>query len=73
MFEEILEFKNVTILYYGRQKYVALQQKVLQAQMCVIAKAVTFSFNLMVLTFLLNQPKGHWLLSNALIKLLYFL
>jgi len=31
MFEKILEFKNVTILYYGRQKYVALQQKILQA------------------------------------------
>jgi hypothetical protein len=27
MFEEILEFNNVTILYYGRKKYVALQQK----------------------------------------------
>jgi hypothetical protein len=32
MFEEILKFKNVFILCYNRQKFVALQQKVHKAQ-----------------------------------------
>jgi hypothetical protein len=42
MFEEILKFKNVFILCYNRQKFVALQQKVPKAQMWAIVEIITF-------------------------------
>jgi hypothetical protein len=34
MFEETLEFNNVIIICYGKQKFVVLQQKILKAQVC---------------------------------------
>jgi hypothetical protein len=57
MFEEIFEFKNSFILCYGRQKYVALQQKIPKAQMWAIVEANTFAFNLVVSTCALNQSR----------------
>jgi hypothetical protein len=55
MFEEIFEFKNAIILYYGRKKSMALQHRVLKAQVWAMAKAITSSLNLVVSTCVLNQ------------------
>jgi hypothetical protein len=32
----------------------------------VIVEAITFTLNLVVSTYVMNQSRGHWLLSNAL-------
>jgi hypothetical protein len=32
----------------------------------VIVEAITFTLNLVISTYLMNQSRGHWLLSNAL-------
>jgi hypothetical protein len=42
MFEKTLEFKNVIILCYGRQKSIVLQQKILKAQVWAIVEANNF-------------------------------
>jgi hypothetical protein len=59
MFKETLEFKNAIILCYGRQKSIVLQQKILKAQMWVIAKAITYMLNPIVSTCVMNQSRGH--------------
>jgi hypothetical protein len=66
MFDETLEFKNAIILCYGRQKSIALQQRALKAQVWAIAEAITFTLNLVAYACVMNQSRGHWLLSNAL-------
>jgi hypothetical protein len=58
MFEETLEFKNAIILCYGKQKFVALQQKIPKAQMWVIAKAITSTLNLVISTYVMNRAIG---------------
>jgi len=73
MFEKTFEFKNAIIHCYGRQKYVVLQQIVLKAQIWAIVKAITSTLNPMVSTFVMNQIRGHWLLSNALIIVITFI
>jgi hypothetical protein len=55
MFEETLEFKNAIILCYGRQKSIALQQRVLNAQVWAIAKAITSTLNLVISAYVMNQ------------------
>jgi hypothetical protein len=65
MFEETLEFKQIIITYYERQKTIALQQRVPKAQMWAIAK-VTLTLNPMVITCVMNQSHGHWLLLDVL-------
>jgi hypothetical protein len=59
MFKETLEFKNAIILCYGRQKSIVLQQKILKAQMWVIAKAITYMLNPIVSACVMNQSRGH--------------
>jgi len=59
MFEKTLEFKNAIILCYGRKKIVVLEHKVFKAQVWVVAKVVTFAFNHVVFTCVLNQSRGH--------------
>jgi hypothetical protein len=66
MFEETLEFKNAIILCYGMQKSIALQQIVPKARVWAIVEAITFTLNLIVFACVMNQSRGHWLLSNAL-------
>jgi hypothetical protein len=54
MFEEIFEFKNVIILYYGRKKSMALQHRIFKTQVWVIVEAVTSTLNFVVSTRVLN-------------------
>ncbi len=55
MFEEILEFKVITLLCYGKQKTLSLQQQVPKAQVWTIVEVVTICLNSMVSTCVLNQ------------------
>ncbi len=66
MLDETIEFKNAIIICYGKKKPIALQQIVPKAEVWVIAKAITFILNPIVYASVMNQSKGHWLLSNAL-------
>ncbi len=66
MFEETFEFKNVVILCYGKQKFVALQQKIPKAQVWAIVKTITFTLNHVIFTCVMNHSRGHQLLSDAL-------
>jgi hypothetical protein len=59
VFKKTLEFKNAITIYYGRQKFVALQQRILKAQMWVIVEAIRYMWNLIVSTCVMNQSKGH--------------
>jgi hypothetical protein len=59
MFKETLEFKNVIILCYGKQKSILLQQRILKAQMWVIVEAITYMLNPIVSTCVMNQSRGH--------------
>ncbi len=43
-----------------------LQQGVLKAQVWAIAKAIISCLNFIVNACVMNQSKGHWLLSDAL-------
>jgi hypothetical protein len=54
MFEKKIEFKNAIIHYYGRKKSMALQHKVLKAQVWAIVEVVTSTLNLVVSTRVLN-------------------
>ncbi len=54
MFEDIFEFENDIILYYGMKKSMALQHRILKAQVWAIAKAITSTLNLIVSTCMLN-------------------
>jgi len=54
MFEEALEFKQVIITWYGRQKIVTLQQKVPKAQVWPIAEVVTSCMNPVVMACVMN-------------------
>jgi hypothetical protein len=47
-FQETLKFKNAIFFCYSKQKSIALQQKVLKAQVWTIAKAVASILNLVV-------------------------
>jgi hypothetical protein len=66
MFEETLDFKNAIIRCYGRQMSITLKQVIPKAQVCAIAKVIASTLNLIVSTYVMNQSRGHWLLSNAL-------
>jgi hypothetical protein len=48
------EFENAIILYYGRKKSMALQHRVLKAQVGAIAKVITSTLKLIVSTCVLN-------------------
>jgi len=48
-----------------KAKDYSLQQKVAKAQVCVVGKVIIFTLN-HVVTCVMNQSHGHWLLSNAL-------
>jgi hypothetical protein len=72
MFEETFEFKNSIILCYGKQKFVVLQQIVPKAQVWAIVEAITSTLNLVVFACLMNQSRGHYLLSNALTTTITF-
>ncbi len=65
-FQETLKFKNAIIFYYSKQKSIALQQKVLKAQVWTIAEAIASTLNLVVYACVMNQTRGHQLLSRAL-------
>ncbi len=66
MFKETFEFKNAIIFYYGKQKFVALQQKVLKTQIWVITKGITSTLNPIIFTCVMKHSKGHQLLLDAL-------
>jgi hypothetical protein len=48
-------------------KTLTLQQRFRKAQIWAIAKTIIHCLNLVVTTCTMNQSKGHWLLSYALI------
>jgi len=66
MFKETFDFENAIIHYCGKQKFIVLKQIKYKAQVLAIAKAITFTLNHVVSTCVMNQSKGHWLLSDAL-------
>jgi hypothetical protein len=72
MFEKTLEFKNAIILCYGKQKFVALQQKIPKSQVWVIVEAITFTLNPVIFTCVTNHNRGHWLLLDALTTTITF-
>jgi hypothetical protein len=45
---------------------VVLPQKVQKAQVWAVVEVVTSCLNPFVSTYVMNQSRGHWLLSNAL-------
>ncbi len=65
MFEETLEFKEAIFLCYGQQKTIVLQQRVPKAKVWAITKAQTYVLNKVVTTCVMDQSRGHQLLSNA--------
>jgi hypothetical protein len=67
MFEETLEFMNAIILCYGMQKSIVLHQIIPKAQVWAIIEVITSPLNHVVSTYVMNQSRGHWVLSNALI------
>jgi hypothetical protein len=54
MFEEPLEFKQVIIIGYGKQKIVTLQQRVPKAQVWAIVETITPCMNPMVMACFMN-------------------
>jgi hypothetical protein len=68
MFEEILEFKNVTIFYYGRQKYVALQQMYFKPKCVLLLKRSHFPSILIVLTCAMKSTKGPFIVVKCFDK-----
>jgi hypothetical protein len=65
IFEKVLEFKKVILLCYGQQKTTILHQKVPKVEVWVIAKTFTCVLNHVVIAYVMNQSRGHWLLSNV--------
>jgi hypothetical protein len=55
MFEKTLEFKQAIITCYKGQKTIVLQQKVVKAQVWVVAKVITSTLNHVVTTCVINQ------------------
>jgi hypothetical protein len=49
------------------QKTIALQQKVPKVEVWAIAKAFTSILNKIVIAYVMNQSRGHWLLFVATI------
>jgi hypothetical protein len=68
MFKKTFEFNNAILFYYGKWKFVILQQKIFKAEVWGVAEAITSTLNLVVLPYVMNQSRGHWLLTNALTK-----
>ncbi len=54
------------ITYYGKEKIVTLQKKVLKTQVSNIVEVITSCLNLMVVACVMNQSHGRWLLFDAL-------
>jgi hypothetical protein len=63
MFEKVLAFKEAILLCYGQQKTIVLQQKVPKVEVWAIVKAFTFVLNCIITICVMNQSRGHWLLS----------
>ncbi len=66
MFKENLDFENAIIHYYGKKKFIVLKQIISKAQVLAIAEAITSILNHVVFACVMNQSRGHWLLSDAL-------
>jgi hypothetical protein len=66
MFEKTLDFENAIIHCYGKQKCIALKRIISKAQVLAIVEAITSTLNHVVSTCVMNQSRGHWLLSDAL-------
>jgi hypothetical protein len=66
IFEKTIDFKNAIIFCYGRQRRIALKLIILKAQVWAIVEAVTSTLNLVIFACVMNQSRGHRLLSNAL-------
>jgi hypothetical protein len=66
MFKETLKFNQTISIYYGKQKIIASQQKVLKAQLWAIIKAITSCLNHVVMACVVNQSCGHYQLLDIL-------
>jgi len=59
MFEEMMEFKQVLLLWEA--KYINFAIVSLESPTWVIVKIIITYLNLMVNACVINQSKGHWL------------
>ena len=65
MFEDAIRFWSAINLCYSRQN-VALQARVPSWQTWAITNALVNTLSMVVSACVLNQSRGHWLLSDAL-------
>ncbi len=66
MFEKKLEFKQAILLCYQKRKTLTLQQRIFKTQVWAIVKAVINRLNFVVITCVMSQSRGHYLLLDAL-------
>jgi len=66
LFQEALQFKETIILCYNMQNFVRMNAKVAPPLTWHICHIIVAYIGLVVSICILNQSRGHWLLSDAL-------
>jgi len=61
MFQEVLQFKDVTIFCCSKQNIVRISGRVPPLLIWLISKTIVDSLSLIVTTCVLNQSRSHWL------------
>ena len=67
LFQETLAYRNAITLCYARQASTQLQSRVPLAIHWAVAKAVSDVLSPVVSQCVINQTRGYWLLSDAII------
>lgn len=69
VFKEWFEILKTSFYVMLNKKWWCCINKFLRPKFWVVVNAITSYLNLIMITCMMNQSRGHWLLSNALITI----